>query len=567
MSKKLICILISVIFVLSAVLTGCSGSKKTEEEETGQTNTSSTTTTVRRPMTLSLWLPTDAGTSQDAVKKVEEQLNKIAEQKFMTHIELHAVSDAEYQEAIDAKINGIADVEKRQAEEAEKRRLKEIELAKQGLTLDEYEAEQTETDTGKDDPAEDTSDYPAVKEDQLDIFLIRGYENYLNYIDNNLVEMLDGELNTNSRLLRTFVYPTFLECVNQGGVYAIPNNHVIGEYQLLLINKELCEKYDYDIDEMESLKDCRDFILDIGNMKLDGVVPLLGEVDAGNMVYFSSDGKWSLIGDRIISDYTNKSTVEFSSSVLDIPEVYDCILLMKQLKELGYVGNGTVKDGEKFAVGVVKGDYTLFDKYGDDYYIKIHACPYADEDDVFKTMFAVSPYTKDVSRSMEIITLLNTDTTFRTILQYGAEGVNWEYDLQNPDVIRKLNDDYKMNIEDTGNIFITYPDYGKPISDWGDEFHGAKKQNLDSATSPFIGFDPVDDANREAFDRLATLSAQTLSRVEAMSYDEARNQMGSLRLELAMNSLMINMFDDKNSEIEDCFALMYTSYAKANGKS
>ena len=52
-----------------------------------------------------------------------------------------------------------------------------------------------------------------------------------------------------------------------------------------------------------------------------------------------------------------------------------------------------------------------------------------------------------------------------------------------------------------------------------------------------------------------------------MSYDEARNQMGSLRLELAMNSLMINMFDDKNSEIEDCFALMYTSYAKANGKS
>ena len=563
MSKKLICVLISLIFILSAVLTGCSGSKSTEEEENGTSNNTASTTTVRRPMTLSLWLPTDESTTEDAVKKVEEQLNKIAEQKYMTHIELHAISDSEYQEVIDAKINGIADVKNRIADEAEQRRLKQIELAKQGKTLDEYDAEQTESDAENEDPKEESSDYPEVKEDQLDIFLIRGYENYMNYIDNELVESLDTELNTNSRLLRTFIYPTFLECVNQGGVYAIPNNHVIGEYQLLLINKELCEKYDYDIDEMETLKDCRDFILDIGSMDLDGVVPFLGEVDAGNLVFFSSDGNWSLLGDRIISDYSYKTTVEFSSSILDIPEVYDSILLMKQLKEKGYLGNGTVKEGETFACGVVKGDYTLFDKYGDDYYIKVHACPYADEDDIFKSMFAVSPYTKDVTRSMEIITLLNTDTEFRTILQYGAEGVNWEYDPLNPDVINQLKNDYKMNIEDTGNIFITYPDFGKPISDWGDKDHGAKKQNLDSATSPFIGFEPVDEANKDAYAQLATLSAQTKAKVDAMTYEEAKSGMGSLRLSLAMNELMLNMMDDKNSEIEDCFAIMYTSYAKS----
>ena len=561
MSKKLICILISILFIFSAVLTGCSSSKSTEEDENGTSSSTTNTTTVRRPMTLSLWLPTDETTTEDAVKKVEEQLNKIAEQKYMTHIELHAISDAEYQDVIDAKINGIADVKNRLAEEKEQRRLKEIELAKQGKTLEDYDAEQTESDAENVDPKEESSEYPAVKEDQLDIFLIRGYDKYMDYIEKELVESLDTELNTNSRLLRTFIYPTFLECVNQGGIYAIPNNHVIGEYQLLLVNKELCEKYDYDIDEMETLYDCKDFILDIGSMKLKGVVPFLGEVDAGNLVYFSSDGNWSLLGDRITSDYTYKTTVEFASSMLDITG--DCMIMMKQLKELGYVGNGTVKDGETFACGVVKGDYSLFDKYGDDYYIKVHACPYADEDDIFQSMFAVSPYTKDVSRSMEIITLLNTDTEFRTILQYGAEGVNWEYDPVNPDVIKQLKADYKMNIEDTGNIFITYPDFGKPISDWGDQYHGAKKQNLDSATSPFIGFEPVTETNKDAYASLAILSAQTKEKVDAMTYDEAKSQMGSVRLSLAMNELMINMMDDKNSNIEDCFAIMYTSYAKA----
>ena len=168
-----------------------------------------------------------------------------------------------------------------------------------------------------------------------------------------------------------------------------------------------------------------------------------------------------------------------------------------------------------------------------------------------------------MTRSMEIITLLNTDTEFRTILQYGAEGVNWEYDPLNPDVINQLKNDYKMNIEDTGNIFITYPDFGKPISDWGDKDHGAKKQNLDSATSPFIGFEPVDEANKDAYAQLATLSAQTKAKVDAMTYEEAKSGMGSLRLSLAMNELMLNMMDDKNSEIEDCFAIMYTSYAKS----
>ncbi len=566
MSKKFLAIIICVIFILSAVLTGCSRNNSTESE-TGDGNTSESLTE-RDNLTLSLWIPTDPSTTDEAIKKVERALNEITELKFSTRLELHAISDADYQAAIDAKIDSIADVELRQKMEAESRRVKEIELAEQGLRMDEYvetepeeEEPDTEQETEIDESGEVVSVFPDVKEDQLDIFLVRGYDNYLRYINEDLVEMLDSELTGNSRLLRTYIYPSFLECVNQSGIYAIPNNHVIGEYQFLLINKELADKYDYDESEFDSFSNCKDFIIDIGNMNLDGVVPLLGEVEPGNMVYFSSDGKWSLLGDRIEADYTFKTEIEFTSTsnTLEIPFYTDVFKTMKEIESLGYVGDGTLKDGEKFAVGVVKGDFNVKKQYEDDYFVHIHAAPYADEDDIFGSMFAVSPYTKSVSRSMEIITYLNTNETFRTILQYGVQGVHWEIDPDDPDVIRSLSNDYRMNIVDTGNIFMTYPDYGLPMSYWED----AKKQNLDSATSPYIGFEYITDLNKEKYEELARLSERTKKTLDEMTFDTLSKDLVALRKQLILNSLLNDMLNAKTSEMEDSFASMYTSFHKS----
>ncbi len=565
MSKKLIALILGIIFVFSVFGTACS--KKTTDE-TGTGDNITVEETDRKARTLSLWLPTDASTTKEAVKRVERALNEITESKFSTRLELHAIADADYQDAIDAKIDSIADVELRIKRESESRKLKEIELAEQGIMMDEYSDFETEAPTESEEENEEetyideegdvVSVYPEVAEDQLDIFLVRGYDNYKRYIDSDLVEMLDTELNGNSRLLRTYIYPSFLECVNQGGIYAIPNNHIIGEYQLLLVNKELADKYDYDETELEDFPNCLEFIKDIGSMNLDGVVPLLGEVEPGNMVYFSSDGNWSLLADRIEKDYKYKDEIELTNT-LELPFCNDVIKAMKELNELGYVGDGIEREGQKFAVGVVKGDFTLIDKYKDDYYIHVHAYPYADEDDIFASMFAVSPYTKSVSRSMEIITYLNTNEEFRTILQYGVKGVHWDIDPNNSDVIKSLSSDYRMNIVDTGNIFMTYPDFGVPKSFW----EGAKQQNIDSATSPYIGFEYITDANRSAFEKLAELSAKTKAQVDAMQFANLSKEMGQLRRSLVTNDLLSNMLNAKDSNIDDSFAAMYQAYTKS----
>ncbi|MBR3423438.1 MAG: hypothetical protein IKG80_02990, partial [Clostridia bacterium] len=246
-------------------------------------------------------------------------------------------------------------------------------------------------------------------------------------------------------------------------------------------------------------------------------------------------------------------------TTLDLPIVTEVTRTMKQLESLGYVGDGTVREGEKFAVGVVKGDYTLIDKYKDEYYIKIHAVPYADEDDIFASMFAVSPYTKSVSRSMEIITYLNTNETFRTILQYGVQGVHWDIDPNDPDVIVKRSDDYKMNIVDTGNIFMTYPDYGVPMSYWD----AAKQQNLDSATSPYVGFEFLTDKNLEEYGKLAALSAKVKAQIDESTIDNYQKVANTWKRDLVENTVIKNMLKEKESEMEDPFVSMLQAYLKS----
>ena len=174
-------------------------------------------------------------------------------------------------------------------------------------------------------------------------------------------------------------------------------------------------------------------------------------------------------------------------------------------------------------------------------------------------MFAVSPYSKSLSRSMEIITYLNTNTTFRTILQYGVQGVHWDTDPKDPEVIRALSDDYRMNIVDTGNIFMTYPDYGLPMSYWD----GAKQQNLDSAVNPYLCFEYVTDANRAKYEELASLSARTKAAIDAITFDSLTKDLGELRRQLVFNSLINDMLNEKDAEMEDSLAALYAVYVKS----
>ncbi|MDD6984838.1 MAG: hypothetical protein SOT59_02450 [Eubacteriales bacterium] len=558
MNKKLTSLLLAALLTAGS-LVGCSS--KAEEEDVA---TADTEQSVRVSMTLTLALPTKSGTTDEAAQKVEAAINRLTQAKFDTAIDLRLIPENEYQAYIDDTLSSINTKILEEESAAESRR-KEIKALKaQGVDVsgmdtgdDEETTEtvETEEETIVNDLGISIKQYPEVGDTQFDIFLVQGYDNYNSYIENEYIQQLDSELSGNSKLLKTYIYPTFLELANVSGTYAIPNNHPVGQYQYLLVNKELVDTYDYDPDELTTLLKCTDFIKDIGNQHLDGVVPLLGEVEPANMTYWGTDqSQWSILASQITNTMSYKLKL-VPKSVFSINVFVNTIGAMKELSELGYIGDGTIKDGEKFAVGVVAGDASIVEQYGDEYYTYIYSKPMMTEEDAYGNMLAVSTYSKNLSRAMEIITYINTSTDIRTILQYGIEGENWEYENQDTqDTIRILNNDYQMDLVTTGNVYMTYPGEGMSMDYWD---YG-KQQNIDSISSPYIKFKGyINDNNKDLIKQLDDLSKEYKAKLDALTYAEFDDAISEYKKELKESELFKQLTDLEN---ENSVASIYSTW-------
>lgn len=529
MKKKFFCILLSILLLSNILLTGCSLLNNDDDNIEADIEESE-----RVAMTLNMWLPTSENTTKEALHLVEEAINNITRGKFDTAIELHAIPQEEYQAALDARfdeiavmLGGVPEAEEELAEEtvSEETAAEETEAAEEIAEG----AEETESDETVEETEETYVDetyvneigvtvvkYPEAAPEQLDIFLVQGYDNYARYIESGLLQELRDEIDTTSKVLKSHIYPTFLEAADVDGLYAIPNNHPIDEYKFLLINKELVDTYDYDIDKLNTMSDCEIFIKDIGMQKLDGIVPLLAPYDLAGIEYLTLENKWSIVASHFRNDLLPNDYVDLQM-IFDIPGYKENVVMMKELDALGYIGDGTLEEGEKFAVGVVTGTPDMEEKYGDDYYIKVFERPVARRDDVYSNMFAVSVYSRNLARSMEIITLLNTDIELRTILQYGVEGVHWQYNADNPEIIDILSDDYQMDINTTGNVFMTYPGEGRSMEEW--EFY--KEQNLASMKSPYLRFTALHDSvNITKINNIRSLSYTTLEEIQNLTASE-----------------------------------------------
>ncbi len=522
------CLVLALILCMGLVLTGCS--KKDDEKVDAEADTEEST---RVPMTISFWMPTDEKTTEEAISLVSAAINKLTQSKFNTAVELHLIPRDEYQETIDAKIEAVADarIAKEEAEEAES-------YAQQSGETEETE-EPLENESGE------ISIYPEVASDQLDIFFVSGYQNYLDLYNNDLLSSLDGELSSNSKLLKSYIYPHFLEIVSEFGVYGIPNNHPVGQYKYLMINKELVDKYDYDADTFTTLIRCKNFLLDMGSQNLPGLVPLLGPVEPSGVTYFGIDPtEWSVISSQFGDDVAyNKEVAPIAT--LTNGAYTNLYTFLRQLDDLGYVGDGTLDEGEYFAVGVLEGDAALAKEYEDEYYVRIHETPMCTEDDVFSAMFCVSAYTKNLSRAMEILTYLNTRKDLRTILQYGVEGVHWEYEDDTHETIRIISDDYKMELNETGNVYMTYPGEGRSMEYWELE----KQQNLDSKSHPYIKFPGyVTDKNRATLERLAEYSKDVKARLDNCPYEDLSALIKELKKEVSDNADVKAMLDPENDD-------------------
>ena len=520
MKRKLVCILLCLACVVTCgIFAGCEDVEtNTPADDSTGTDTSSVD---RSSMTLTLWVPTSDDTTEEAIYAVEEAINAITQAEFDTAVKLYAIPTSQYDQTVKERLELIQKRTEEEEQLAIDKRKEEIEAAKNGETL-------VEESTAYENPNMDgdlslvvrgASGYSNVEKNQMDIFLIRGEADFNYYADNFFLSELNEEISGNSKVLNTYIFPDFLTAATiDGTLYGIPNNHEVGEFTYFLVNKRLVAEEYLDPDKLTSLADCESFIEDVANYHKD-VTPVYGDYSPSYYRFWSGNDQdtFSVLASRVTYE-TKIENVSFDN-IFTINNYTKNYSLYKKFKEKNYVSTGDVAE---FGVGYVTCTADEVKQYEDDYYINIFKRPMGTSADYLENVFAVSNYTKSTSRSMEIITMLNTDTELRTILQYGAEGIHWKYDEENSDIIVKLSDEYKMNIYETGNLYMTYPDYGVGLDYW----ETAKQQNLMSYIPVTYALtDYVNEYNQDSINKINQLSAQIWAQMESMTSEEFDNNI------------------------------------------
>ncbi|MBR0302519.1 MAG: hypothetical protein IJQ80_01570 [Clostridia bacterium] len=379
------------------------------------------------------------------------------------------------------------------------------------------------------------SSYPQVESDQFDIFLIHGFDEFKLLNDDLLLTDISSNLQNESKALLSYINPAFIQGANYQGSYSfIPNNRAAGKAEVMLINKEVCEKLKYDptrfdgVDKLFSYDNSGISFIEDVKKTLPDVIPVAGTYRPVNLKYYNEadDDSFSVLCSTVkdIDSFLNFSV----QNVFQNTTFKNAYEYVKRINDISpSVDISTVSSGD-FAVGFFTGSYDEIVKYADDYEIVYLQSPQLSVEDVYASGFAVSYYTKNEERAMEIITALNTDPELRTILQYGQQGVHWKYDVEDDSIIHRLNNRYQMDITETGNSFVTYPDDGVPMSYWDD----AKKSNLELYIPYTYGFTYNTDITAPLLKELAVKSKDIEKRLDAMTYDQFRDALPALSAEV-----------------------------------
>ncbi|MCQ2432686.1 MAG: hypothetical protein MJ175_08800 [Clostridia bacterium] len=480
MKKKFISLVLLAGLVLST-FAGCSGAS--DEESTSSSGKDLTAT-------ITLTAITGKSTTQDAIEQVQAAFNKLTKSEYKTQVIFQLKTEDEYVDFIESQVEAIeADIaaaeEAAAQAKAEAKAKKEAEKAaaantkKRSKWTTTTKAETTE-DTAEtqamtqDEYGREVAKYPELEGASLDIIFISGIEMFQDFVKKEYIQPLNDELANSSKILNKYIYPTILDAGKDGSsVYAIVNNRMMGEYTYLLVDKTLAKKYDLDASKVKSLTGLEEFLDSVKENEKD-YVPLNEIPELNYLHYAGFEG--SLLGQVIKPGYST-TTKALPKSLLAISDYVEYMALVDKLEAGKYAGKG-----DKYAVQVVHNAYITSpedENWEENYDVVVYEKPTC-SNNLMDGMFAVSTYASDISRCMEIVTMLNTNAEARNIYAYGIEGVN--YVLNENGTVHMLNNDWSMNFYHTGNTFVGAVPENLPAN----YAEIGKLQNIETITGPYF---------------------------------------------------------------------------------
>ncbi len=549
MKRRIFALMLTLAMLCPVILTGCSGGTG------GETTSSLTTTTTRETVTITMWVVTDKNTTEEAKAAVEEEFNRITKSTYTTAVDLIFVSPDEYVEALNNKFA--------QAEEAKKA------ASSNTVATTTAEGETTEKELETNEYGVSVLKYPEVTDDQIDIVYIQGFDHLYDLVKGGAKTKL---MNLNEHISATgrakiltdvISDPLFKYSKIDKGTYGIPNNRVVGEYTYLLVNKDLVTgdangdgtvsadeingAY-FNFSDISDFFDCEEIIEYIKANRTD-MVPVLEEFDNPYIHYWGDNGQFSILASKSsVANQTADANAEYiMKNVFTVKEFTEFELLMKKYETNGYFASDVTaaKTAQNFGVAVMKGDSAIIDEYGDNYYVKVIASPALTNENLFTSFFGITEdYCKNVERALEILTMINTDSELRNVLQYGVEGVHYEIDED--DRVHRFNNDYIMNLEDTGNVFVAYPEEDMDEDAW---VRGVAS-NLDLRIDPLTGlWSDWLNVDAEILANLKTQSETFKQRLDACkTVEELQTFFETVKTEVDENEAFKAAIDTSNEK-------------------
>ncbi len=573
MTKRLICLLLSLVMLLSC-LAGCADKGDDPLDEIADDASEKT-------LTLSMYLMSEKEVSAEQASAIQEAVNKITKSKFKTQIILRYFTEDEYYTALETAFEKSASAD-------------EFEDNFSNALKDETGAA-TEEETFVNEYGVVELKYPTISDYQVDIFYLSGYDRLMDYIEDEFVADLSTEVTSASKTLNSYIAPGYFtnSKIVCDGIYGIPTNQPIGEYTYMLVKKDILKKYDHTGADFTSIfASNTQHLLDIVSKYHPEYVPLRsftdnGELDVSNIRFFGVDengmidtDSFSLLGGAYKSSWKYLVEGEYTpcANIFNSADFTSQLNTLVTYKQNGYYGNASDAD-KPFAIGYIKGGAEVIETYGEDYEIVVLEKPTMNTYDMFNNMFSVSANSSDLARSMEIITYLNTNVDFRNLILYGIEGENYkliESEIEDSHgepykVVRRLNDSYMMAPEKTGNVILAYPLEGQAADI--NEFY--KQQNLDSTTNLVLGFThdfEGEQLSEEHAQYLREKSKEVLAELSAItSTEELAQYINDIRKEISADSMLsLAMRETSITSKEDpdvsllMVAKMYFNWLEAN---
>ena len=552
MKKKIVCLVLAMLMVLP-LLAGCKKDSSIEQinEEASRFTT-----------TLNMWLVTESSLVAEASRVILSGLTPKVKEADLTDAQKATLAAmSEEQKAAWQQVWDISE-----AVNALTKSKYKVKLNLKYFTEDEYyaavEAAFVEHEKqiaagnviSKNDKEETVLNehgipelkYPTIPGYEVDVLFLGNYQKYAGYAQNKWLKDMQTHLTESALKLTSYVSSDFLNAAMYDGVlYALPNNHGVGEYVYLLADKDLMDEYNAELGDATLYDtDFREY-LDWVYENKTGVYPIYSEtakieldyahywsmqLDANGTPSLSPD-KFSLYGDA----YAGKTIL--GNEFLLANESYMKALATKTYYEntVGYTTNDV---SARAAVKVMRGNWEDMQAYKDEYEILVMQMPVVDDDEVYNSMFAIGSYTVNEKASAEIINYINTDAEVRNILQYGIEGVN--YTLEKKDghsyAVATEENFYEMDVNKTGNVFLAHPGSEADVLRWEYE----KKQNLDMVYSAVLGmtFSSQYKVDAKSMAVMEALSAQMLAAIEAMTSEDQVKA-------LYFNAISLNHIYDK----------------------